>query len=181
VKIIGGPRTTLNIDEDIGELRAYRDWIVVAHTVKGKAPGDKPWSAISAWSIHDEGDVAPRWSMNLGELNGVRFDVKSFDLDPKNRTVVVATGRSPNNAVLTYSFPELFEGRAASIQPRLRNERQPFLGRLRNWLAASSIHRLVSSSSSRYTSSTDKQSATPASATVAPVRASMVTQPRSSR
>ncbi|MBI3940743.1 MAG: hypothetical protein HY315_07900 [Acidobacteria bacterium] len=109
LRVIGGPRTTLG--DDVGELRVYHDWIVVAHTVTGKAPADPSWPAVSVWSVHDEGDVPPRWSMNLGKIDGVSVDVKSFDLDPKNRAIVVATGRKPNNSVLTYSFPELFEGR----------------------------------------------------------------------
>lgn len=148
LRVIGGPRTML--DEEIRELRVYRDWIVVAHTVTGKPPADPSWSAVSVWSIHDEGDVPPRWSMNLGKLDGVPFDIKSIDLDPKNRTIVVATGRKPNNAVLTYSFPELFEGRTAGIHPPIRDDRsiaegvtasaavQALRSRLRSWLAASS-------------------------------------------
>jgi hypothetical protein len=136
------------LDEEIRELRVYRDWIVVAHTVTGKAPADPSWSAVSIWSIYDEGDVPPRWSMNLGKLDGVPFDIKSIDLDPKNRTIVVATGRKPNNAVLTYSFPELFEARAGNIRPLIRDwiaERvsapagmQALRDRLWSWLAASS-------------------------------------------
>lgn len=109
LRVIGGPRTTLG--DEIGELRAYRDWIVVAHEVRGRAPADPSRPAVSVWSIHDQGDVLPRWSMNLGLVDGLPVDLKGFDLDPKNRTIVVATGRKPNNAVLTYSFPELFEGK----------------------------------------------------------------------
>jgi hypothetical protein len=151
LRVIGGPRTMLG--EDIREIRAYRDWIVVAHTVNvnDEAPADPSASLLSVWSIHDEGDVPPRWSMNLGKLDGVPFDVKSFDLDPKNRTIIVATGRKPNNAVLTYSFPELFEARAGtgSIRPLIGHDRwaaervsapagvQALRDRLWRWLAAS--------------------------------------------
>jgi hypothetical protein len=84
------------------------------------------------WSVHDAGDVPPRWSMTLGKVDGVPVDVKSFDLDPKNRTIVVATGRKPNNAVLTYSYPELYGAGSGSAQAALRT-----LGsRLADWFAA---------------------------------------------
>jgi hypothetical protein len=129
LRVIGGRRTTLG--DDLGEIRAYRDWIVVAHTVAGTTEADGVPS-VSVWSVQDEGDVPPRWTMSLGKVDGLPVDVKSFDLDPKNRTIVVATGRKPNNAVLTYSYPELFGGGAASAQAAVR----ALPGRLWNWLAA---------------------------------------------
>lgn len=155
VRVISGPRTML--DQEIREIRAYRDWIVVAHSidvnavdVNGETLTDRSASLLSVWSIHDQGDVSPRWSMNLGKFDGVPVDVKSFDLDPKNRTIIVATGRKPNNAVLTYSFPELFEARAGSIRSPVPDERSiaervsapagmhTLRDRLWSWLAASS-------------------------------------------
>ena len=59
---------------------------------------------VGVWSIHDEGDVPPRWTFaGPGEVL-----VKPFGLalDPKNQTVLVSDMKE--NAVLSFHVPEVF-------------------------------------------------------------------------
>jgi hypothetical protein len=115
LRVISGPRTML---DEIKEIRTYRDWIVVVNDINTRTPSEAA-SFVAVWNMRDEGDAPPRWIMDLGKMDGVPFDTKSFDLDPKNKAIVIATGRVPNNAVLTYAFPELFEAGAETVRPRI--------------------------------------------------------------
>jgi hypothetical protein len=59
---------------------------------------------VGVWSIHDRGDVPPRWM--IGGPKGMLVQIRGVALDPKNKSVMVSDKRL--NAVLTYSFPEIF-------------------------------------------------------------------------
>src|SRR5262244_141821 len=59
---------------------------------------------VGVWSIEDNGDVPPRWT--IGGPKGILRMVRGVDLDPKNKSVIVTDKRL--NAVLTFSFPEMF-------------------------------------------------------------------------
>jgi hypothetical protein len=59
---------------------------------------------VGAWSIDDRGEVPPRWM--IGGPRGMLVQIRGVALDPKNKTVMVSDKRL--NAVLTYSFPEIF-------------------------------------------------------------------------
>jgi DNA-binding beta-propeller fold protein YncE len=64
---------------------------------------DKSYTAI--WSIYDNGDVPPQWT--IGGPKGHLRQPRGVTLDPKNKTIIVSDKFL--NGVLTYSFPELFE------------------------------------------------------------------------
>ena len=59
---------------------------------------------IGVWNIKDKGDVPPRWV--LGGPRGTFQQIRNLTLDPKNKALMVADKRL--NAVLTFSFPEIF-------------------------------------------------------------------------
>ncbi len=59
---------------------------------------------VGVWSEHDSGDVAPRWT--IGGPNGILRQTRGVALDPKHKLVIVSDKYV--NAVLTYSFPEVF-------------------------------------------------------------------------
>ena len=61
-------------------------------------------SFVGVWSVHDNGDVPPRWT--IGGPDGMLKQPRGLDLDPKNKTVIIAD--KVLNAVITYSFPEIF-------------------------------------------------------------------------
>ncbi len=101
LRVIRGPNTMLTNTKNV---RVYPPggWILVAEDgVEGRATG---LSFIGVWSIHDDGDVPPRWT--IGGPKGSLFKPRGVALDPKNRAVIVSDKRL--NAVLTYHVPELF-------------------------------------------------------------------------
>ena len=59
---------------------------------------------VGVWSIHDSGDVAPRWM--IGGPKGMMLQIRGVALDPKNKTVMISDKRL--NAVVTFAFPEIF-------------------------------------------------------------------------
>ena len=60
-------------------------------------------SFIGVWSIDDEGDVAPRWTI----AHDILKEARNLAIDPKNKTVMIAD--KGLNAIMTFSFPEAFE------------------------------------------------------------------------
>jgi hypothetical protein len=70
---------------------------------------------VGAWSINDNGDVAPHWKIPVQQLTG--YVPYSIVLDPVHQEMMMAAaGRSnkirpPNgimNTVITFSWPEIF-------------------------------------------------------------------------
>ena len=61
-------------------------------------------SYVGVWSIHDNGDVPPRWT--IGGPKGVLRMVRGVALDPKNKSLIVSDKHL--NAVMTFYFPEIF-------------------------------------------------------------------------
>jgi hypothetical protein len=57
------------------------------------------------WSIDDEGDVPPQFT--VGGPKGVLRNPRGVALDAKHKTIIISDKYL--NGVLTYSFPELFE------------------------------------------------------------------------
>ncbi len=100
LRVIGGPSTMLN---QMRRIRVYNGWIVVAHDgIQSQTPSGL--SYVGIWSIHDDGDVPPRWT--IGGPHKMLRKPRGIDLDPKNQTVIVSD--KDLNAVLTYHVPELF-------------------------------------------------------------------------
>ena len=66
-------------------------------------------SFVGVWSIDDSGDVPPQWT--IAGSKGALRQPRGLTLDPKNKTVIVSDKYL--NAVLTYSFPELFDATRA--------------------------------------------------------------------
>lgn len=62
-------------------------------------------SFLGVWSIDDDGDVAPRWTI----AHNILTEVRNLAVDPKHKTVIVAD--KGLNAILTFSFPEAFDTR----------------------------------------------------------------------
>jgi DNA-binding beta-propeller fold protein YncE len=66
-----------------------------------------PNSWVGVWSVDDEGDVPPRYTIAKGHL----YIPRGLTLDPKKKTVIVSDKYT--NAVLTFSLPEIFDRPAA--------------------------------------------------------------------
>jgi hypothetical protein len=59
---------------------------------------------VGVWSIHDNGDVAPKWK--IWGAKSLMKKPRGVTLNPKNKEIIVSDMRL--NSVLTYYFPEIF-------------------------------------------------------------------------
>ncbi len=106
--VISGPETLLTSTRNV---RVYPDkgWILVTNDGRQGEGGDveveHPKSYVAVFSIHDQGNVAPRWT--IGGPDGMLQKPRGIDLDPENRTVIISDKYL--NAILTYSLPEMYE------------------------------------------------------------------------
>ncbi len=61
-------------------------------------------SFVGVWSIYDNGDVAPHWT--IGGPRGVLRQARAVALDVKHKEVIISDKQM--NGVITFSFPEIF-------------------------------------------------------------------------
>jgi len=59
---------------------------------------------VGVWSIDDNGNVPPRWT--IGGPNGILRQARGVAVDPKHKTVIVSDKYI--NGVLSFDFPEIF-------------------------------------------------------------------------
>jgi hypothetical protein len=107
LRVIGGPKSRPMIDggKNIA-LNPAKGWIVLANQGENSHPpiDYSEGSFIGVWSIYDNGDVAPRWT--IGGPGGALRQARGVALDFRNRSVIVSDKFL--NAALTYHFPEIF-------------------------------------------------------------------------
>lgn len=101
--VITGPKTAIR---HIAQLQVYppKGWIVAAQQGSCCDEEEPKDAFVGVWSIHDNGDVPPRWT-----IRGPKSTLKKprgVALNPKNKELVIADMRL--NSVLTYYFPEIF-------------------------------------------------------------------------
>ena len=98
--VIGGPLAEI---VRINQIQIHNGWIVA--TQPGKYEEQEPEGVfVGVWSIHDRGNVAPRWK--LGGENTEIKKPRGVVLNPAHKEMIVADMRL--NTILTYYFPELF-------------------------------------------------------------------------
>jgi len=104
--IIGGPKTLLTSIGGPFAIYAPKGKILVP--IRGAITTEAmfaPDSFVGVWNITDNGDVPPQWT--LGGPRGAFQMVRGVAVNAKDKEVIVSDKRL--NAVLTFSFPELFE------------------------------------------------------------------------
>jgi hypothetical protein len=103
LRIIDGERTGLHL---INQLQVYapKGWIIATQTTTD-LDAEPPDTFVGVWSVKDDGDVAPRWK--IAGPNSRLKKPRGVAINPRNRELIVADMRL--NAVLTFSFPALFE------------------------------------------------------------------------
>lgn len=104
--VISGPKTLLTSTRNVRVYPA-KGWILVTNDGRQGEGGnvEHPKSYVAVFSIHDQGNVAPRWT--IGGPDGMLQKPRGIDLDPENKAVIISDKYL--NAVLTYSLPEMFE------------------------------------------------------------------------
>jgi hypothetical protein len=108
LRVIKGPKTMLISPS---RIRVHNGWILVAHDgVQHDTPNNLSYAGV--WSVHDHGDVPPRWT--YGGPHQMLVKPRGIDIDPQNQTIIVSDKEL--NAVLTYSAPEVFRAPGARSQ-----------------------------------------------------------------
>jgi len=111
LRAITGPKTML---VQVMRTRVHNGWIIAGND-GAQSERRNGLSFIGVWSIYDNGDVPPRWT--IGGPQRMIVKPRGLDIDVKNQTVIVSDKEL--NGVLTYHVPELF--REASAPPRARS------------------------------------------------------------
>jgi hypothetical protein len=106
VRVIGGPKSREKISGGKNIAISPGGWIVLANQGENSHPpiDHSEVSFVGVWSIHDSGDVLPRWT--IGGPHGVLKQARGVALDPKNKSIIVSDKFL--NAALTFYFPEIF-------------------------------------------------------------------------
>jgi hypothetical protein len=106
LRVIRGSKTLLSTPQTIMTLYPPRGWILGA--VEGSDYGETSEfsenSFVGVWSIYDNGDVAPHWT--IGGPRGVLRQARAVALDVKHKEVIISDKQM--NGVVTFSFPEIF-------------------------------------------------------------------------
>ncbi len=106
-RVISGPATM--ISSGIQNVRVLGRWILLAIGGGGGRP-----SFVGVWSIDDNGDVPPRWT--IGGPNGDLDRARGVAVDIVNQTVIVTD--KGKNAISTYAMPQLFAEPAKTAENR---------------------------------------------------------------
>ena len=106
LRVITGSKTLLSSPQALMTTYPPRGWILgtVGGSDYGEITMNSTRSFVGVWSIDDNGDVAPRWT--IGGPNGILRQARGVTLDVKNKTVIVSD--KALNAVLSFEFPEIF-------------------------------------------------------------------------
>ena len=100
LRVIRGPRTGMERAQMIAAYPPRGLFLVGAPSIRNTSPQN----FVGVWSIHDNGDVPPRWT--IGGPNGVLRQIRGITLDPEHQSVIVSDKYL--NAILTFHFPEIF-------------------------------------------------------------------------
>ena len=105
--VIRGPKSTM---ANISSFQIYAPKGLIIAGCEGAVAAA---SSLCAWSINDNGDVAPRWKIPVRQLTG--FAASGIALDPAHKEVMLSAAgqraRPPRgimNTVITFSWPEIF-------------------------------------------------------------------------
>ncbi len=108
--VIRGPKSLMAA---ISTIQVYppNGWIIGGCDRAPGMAGSSP--AVCAWSVNDNGDVAPRWKIPVQQLTG--YAPSGIALDPVHKEIIMSAAgqriRPPSgimNSVITFSWPEIF-------------------------------------------------------------------------
>ena len=80
-------------------------WIIISQITDGGIAIPQG-TFVGVWSIYDNGDVPPRWRID-GKASNILTKPRGVALNPKHKELLVSDMRL--NAVLTFSFPEIYD------------------------------------------------------------------------
>jgi hypothetical protein len=113
--ITGGPKSGTNGPGTPVWIPGTRNFLAETRPFGAKTAGDLPGAPenyqtpgealtyIGVWSIDDNGDVAPRYTI----AHNILKEFRNIALDAKNKTIMIADKTA--NGIYTFSFPEAWE------------------------------------------------------------------------
>jgi hypothetical protein len=113
-RFIGGPRTML---VQVMRTRVHNGWIIAGNDGL-QSDLRNGLSFVGVWSVFDEGDVPPRWT--IGGPHRMLKKPRGLDIDVKNQTVIVSD--KDLNGVLTYHVPEIFSESPTPLRTGIRRD-----------------------------------------------------------
>ena len=102
LRLIGGKNSRFSRLGGPFAVYAPKGWILA--TVRGPGLLASDQAFLGIWSVEDNGDVPPRWT--VGGPNGVFRMPRGVTVDAKNKSIIASDKRL--NSVLTFYFPEMF-------------------------------------------------------------------------
>jgi len=111
LRIIRGPKTGIQAIRQM-QVNPKTGWIVIAQITSGGIP-EPEGTFVGVYSIYDDGDVPPRWKIE-GKPSNIMKKPRGVALNPNHKELIVSDMRL--NAVLTFSFPEIFDQEAKPPQ-----------------------------------------------------------------
>ena len=107
IRMIRGPKAGIYAIRQM-QIHSKGGWIVVSQISDGGTaiPQD---TFLGVWSVYDNGDVAPKWKID-GKPSNAMVKPRGVTLNPNHQEVLISDMRL--NAVLTFSFPEIFDQQA---------------------------------------------------------------------
>ena len=103
-RIIGGPKSGFNGPNGAIAVHAPTGMIIAASRVSGESGSQQLNNVgeVAAFSINDNGDVQPRWTIGRGFLKVPR----GVALDPEAKSLIVSD--KIGNRIVTFHLPEIF-------------------------------------------------------------------------
>ena len=105
--VIKGPKSTM---ANISSFQIYAPKGLIIARCEGVVAAA---SSICAWSVEDNGDIAPRWKIPIRKLTG--FAASGVALDPVHKEIILSAAgqkdpppRGIMNTVITFSWPEIY-------------------------------------------------------------------------
>jgi hypothetical protein len=114
-RITGGPKSGTMGPSDPHWIPGTRNFIAITRPWGAKTAGDLPGAPanyqlaehaltfVGVWSIDDNGDVPPRWTI----AHNILKEFRNFAVDAKNKTIMITDKTA--NSIHVYSFPEAWE------------------------------------------------------------------------
>ena len=102
LRVIRGPKTQI---DRINQMQVYPEGKLVIVAMPGiQGEVEPPRVFVGMWSLDDDGDVAPKWTIN-GNQTGL-YKPFAVALNPEHKELYVTDMRL--NGVFTFSAPEVF-------------------------------------------------------------------------
>jgi hypothetical protein len=122
--ITGGPKSGTNGPGTPVWIPGTRNFVAETRPFGAKTAADLPGAPenyqtpeealtfVGVWSVDDNGDVAPRYTI----AHNILKEFRNIAVDPKNKTIMISDKTA--NAIYSFSFPEAWESFSSTSSTR---------------------------------------------------------------